>query len=133
MGLGHVGEHRGREPVALVGELARTRVARRALALAERGELLDAGQLGGRIDRSHVGVLVHRVTDTQLLHATDQSAKDFVGDRLLHEEPRTGATNVTLVEEDPVNDAFDHLVNRSVFEDNVCALAAEFEGESLLT
>ena len=37
---------------------------------------------------------------------------------------------MALVEENAVNDAFDRLVKRGVFEDDVSGLAAEFEGEA---
>ena len=38
---------------------------------------------------------------------------------------------MALIEENAVNNAFDRLVKRGVFEDDVSCLAAEFEGEAL--
>ena len=40
---------------------------------------------------------------------------------------------MALIEEDPVDDPFDHLVDRGVLEDDVRALAAELEREVLVT
>ena len=48
-----------------VGQLARRRPALGALGLADVGQLADPGQLGGRVDRADVGVLVQRVADPQ--------------------------------------------------------------------
>jgi hypothetical protein len=102
-----------------------------ALFLAGVGELPDAGELLSGVDRTDIGVLVQRVTDPQRLEPALQRGDEFLGDRLLHQQPRPGAADVTLVEEDPVYDAFDSLVDRGVVEDDVGGLAAEFEGELL--
>ena len=48
----------------------------------------------------------------------------------LHEQPRAGAANVALVKINSVDDAFNGLVKRRVFEHNIRRLAAEFERES---
>ena len=55
---------------------------------------------------------------------------DLLGDALLHEQPRAGAADVALVEEDPLDDALDGLVDRGVLEDDVGRLAAELEREA---
>ena len=52
-------------------------------------------------------------------------------DRLLDEEPRAGAADVSLVEVDAVDDPLDRLVERRVVEDDVRGLAAELEREPL--
>ena len=53
-------------------------------------------------------------------------------DALLDEQPRAGAADVALVEEDAVDDPLDGLVERRVREDDVRGLAAELEGEALV-
>ena len=53
-------------------------------------------------------------------------------DRLLHEQARAGAADVTLVEVDAVDDALDRLVERRVVEDDVGGLAAELERQLLV-
>ncbi len=129
--LRDAGEHRRREPEAALGQVARRRPAGRALGLAGVGELADAGQLRGGVDRADVGVLVERVADAQRGQPPLQRRDQFVGDRLLHEQPRAGAAHLALVEEDAVDDALDGLVERGVVEDDVGRLAAEFEREPL--
>ena len=52
-------------------------------------------------------------------------------DGLLHEETGAGAADFALVEVDAADDALDGLVDAGVLEDDVGALAAEFEGEAL--
>jgi hypothetical protein len=48
-----------------------------------------------------------------------------LGDRLVHEQSRSSAADLALVEEDAVDDALDRLVERSVVEHDVGRLAAE--------
>ena len=50
----------------------------------------------------------------------------------LHEQPRTGAANMTLVEEDTVDDSLDGLIHCRVIENNVGSLATQLKRESLL-
>ncbi len=66
-----------------------------------------------------------------MFDATHQSAKHLIRNRFLNEQSRSRATDVALIEEDPVDDAFDHLVDRCVFEDDVRTLTTEFEGQVL--
>ena len=103
----------------------------RALGLAGVGQLADARELRGGVDRADVGVLVERIAEAQRRHALLQRRDHLVGDRLLHEQPRAGAADVALVEEDAVDDALDGLVERRVVEDDVGGLAAELEGQPL--
>ena len=57
--------------------------------------------------------------------------EQLLGDRLLDQQPRAGAADVALVEEDAVDDALDRLVDRGVVEDDVGRLAAELQGDPL--
>ena len=85
---------------------------------------------GARVDRADVGVLVQRVADAQRLDAGAQQLGELLGDRLLHQQPRPGAADVALVEEDPVDDAVDGLVERGVVVDDVGRLAAQLQREA---
>ena len=58
-------------------------------------------------------------------------ADDRLDDRLLHEKPRPGAADVSLVEIDAVDDSFHGLIQRRIFEDDVRRFAAELEGQFL--
>ncbi len=88
---------------------------------------LDALQLLGAVDRAEVGVLVERIAHAQRRQPRAQLVEHDLGDRFLHEQARPRAAHVALVEEDPVDDAFDGLVERGVLEDDVRGLAAQFE------
>ena len=116
----------------VLGQLARRRPALGALGLADVGELPDLGELLGGVDRADVGVLVQRVADAQRGHPALEPLEHLVGDGLLHQQPRAGAADVALVEEDAVDDALDRLVDRGVVEDDVGGLAAELEGDLLV-
>lgn len=61
-----------------------------------------------------------------------QRVQQLVLDRLLDQEARARAADLALVEEDAGDDAFDGLVDRGVVEDDVGALAAQFEGDLLV-
>ena len=51
----------------------------------------------------------------------------IIGDVFLHEQTRTGAANMALVEEDPVDYSLDRFVDGGVVEDDVGGFAAELE------
>ena len=127
----HVVEDRRREPEAVLGDDARRRPALGTLGLADVAELADAVQLLAGVDRPDVGVLVERVAEPQRREPRLQPVDDLLVDALLHQQPRSGAADVPLVEEDAVDDALDGLVDRRVVEDDVRGLAAELEGDLL--
>ena len=129
--LRDVREDGRREPVALLREDARRLVDLGALLLAGGDELADLLELRGGVDRADVGVLVERVADAERREAALELRDERLVDRLLHEEPRAGAADVSLVEVDAVDDPLDRLVERRVVEDDVRGLAAELERELL--
>ena len=131
MAHGDVGEEGGREVEAFCRELAGGLVEIRALGDSAGDELADAVELGLRVDGTDVGVLVERVAGAEGFEADLEFGQNFFGDGFLNEQPRSGAADVALVEEDAVDDALDGLVERGVFEDDVSRFAAEFEGEAL--
>ena len=104
----------------------------RAFVHAALHQLADFFELRPRIDRADVGVLVQRIADAQRLDAVAQFLDDRGIDSFLHEQPRTRATNMTLIKINSVDDTFDGLINRCVLEQNVRRLSAEFERELLL-
>src|SRR2546421_2340689 len=129
--LRHVREDRGREPVALLRQTAGRLVDLRSLLGARCDQLLDLVQLLFGVDRADVGVLVERIADAERGEAALQLLDDGLVDRLLDEQTRAGAADVTLVEVDAVDDALDRLVERGVVEDDVRRLAPELERELL--
>ena len=131
MGLADVGEHGRSKPEPAIGQVAGRRPARCALLLAGVSQLPDARELGGRVDRADVGVLVQRVAEAQRGQPAVQRGDHLVDHGFLDQQARSRAAYVALVEEDPVDDALDSLVERSVIEHDVRRLAAELEGEAL--
>ena len=126
---GDVGEITRREPETLRGQVAPALGEIGAFADAAVDEFADAVQLLARIDRADVGVFVERIADAQRLDAVFEFAQDLAVDAFLDEESRAGAADVTLVEVNSVDDAFDRLIDRRVVHDDVGGLSAEFEGE----
>ena len=103
-----------------------------ALLQAAVDQLANFVELHARIDRADVGVLVERIADAQRGDAIAQLADHLREDAFLHEQTRAGAADVPLVEIDAGDDAFDRLIERRVFENDVRRLAAELERELLL-
>ena len=132
MSLCHAGEDRRGEPETAFGNLARCRPTLSTLGVADRGELLDAGELRGRVDGANVGVLVEWIAQTQGCHPALEAFEHVVINTLLDEQPRTRTAHVTLVEEDAVDDALDGLIQGCVVEHDVGGLATEFEGDFLV-
>ena len=130
--LGDVGEQRRAEEVAALGQVAGRLVELGALGDAGRDELGDLLELGLRVDRPDVGVLVERVADADRRQAVLELVDERLDDRLLDEQARAGAADLALVEVDAVDDALDRLVERRVVEDDVGGLAAELEGQRLV-
>src|SRR5205823_3186185 len=117
-GLGDAGEEGGTEPEPAIGNAARRLEHLRAFFDAALHELLNLLQLRARVDCADVGVLVKRIADAQRADAVAQLADDRLDDRLLNEEPRSGAADMALIEVDAVDDAFDGLIERRVLEDD---------------
>src|SRR5207237_5183241 len=84
-----------------------------------------------RVARSDVRVRVERVADAERLHPALELRDNGLVYRFLDEEARAGATHVSLVEVDAVDDPFGRLIERGVVEDDVRGLSAELEREPL--
>src|SRR4051794_7240998 len=121
--LRNVREDGRREPVAPFGEPAGRLVDLRPFLLAGLDELADLVELLLRVDRADVGVLVEWVTDSQGRQTSLELVDDGFVDRLLHEQTRPGAADVTLIEVDAVDDPLDRLVESGVVENDVRGLA----------
>ncbi len=132
VGLGDVAEQARPQEVARVRQRDVLRLeVTPALALAGFDQAPDLVELGARVDRADVGVLVERVAHAQLAHARLELVEHACGHRFLDQQARTGAAHVPLVEENAADHAFHRLVECGVGEDQVRRLAAEFERELL--
>src|SRR3954471_13670676 len=125
--LRDVGEDRRREPVALLRQGAGRLVDLGALFDSRGDELLDLLELRGGVDGADGGVLVERVAHAESRESALELRDERLIDRLLDEEPGTGAADMSLVEVNPVDDPLDGLVERRVVEDDVRRLAAQLE------
>ena len=95
-------------------------------------EPLDAVQLHSRHDGADVDGLVERSAGTQRAHAVADFRDERLGDALLHQQARTGAANLSLIEPDAIDQAFDRAVEIGVFEDDERRFASQFEREPLV-
>ena len=128
----HVGEHRRREPEAVVGQQAGRRPAPRSLRLARGGQLGDLVQLGAGDDRADVGV--RRQAGRPAASAPIRrliAATSVVAGRRLDQHARPGAAHVALVDEDAGDDRAGRRLDVRVGADDVHRRAAELERQRL--
>ena len=71
------------------------------------------------------------LADSSQCDAIAKLAHERVKDSFFDEQPRTGATHMTLIEEDAANDPFNGLIERRIRKDNVGRFATELERELL--
>src|SRR5260370_5415861 len=107
--------------------------ASRALGDDLIDQLLDALELNTRDDGADVDGFVERRTDSQSVHAVLNFTDQFIRDALLHQQARTSAANLSLVEPDAVDQAFHGAVQVGIFKNNERGLAAKFERELLVS
>src|SRR5882762_7632916 len=93
---------------------------------------LYALELHARDDGANVDGFIERRADPQRVHAVLNLADQFVRDALLHQQPRTGAANLPLVEPDAVNQSFHGAIQIGVFKNDERRLTAKFEGKLLV-
>ena len=103
-----------------------------ALFHAALDQLANFFELHSRIDRTDVGILVERITNAQNVDAILQLRHEHLGDRLLHQQSTAGAADVSLIEEDSVDDTLDRLIHGRIVEDDVRCLAPELECQLLV-
>src|SRR5260370_3639516 len=106
--------------------------AGRAFRDAVIDEALDALELQACKDGADVDGLVERRTDSQSVHAVLNFTDQFIRDALLHQQARTSAANLSLVEPDAVDQAFHGAVQVGIFKNNERGLAAKFKRELLV-
>src|SRR5579859_7693338 len=92
-------------------------------------EALDAIELDASDDGADVDGFIERRADAQSVHAIANFGDERLGDAFLHQEARTGAADLALVEPDAIDEAFDGGVEVGVLENDEWRFAAEFERE----
>ena len=105
---------------------------------AAEGDLVVVGHVGGDAvalvgadQRPHLGLLVGGVGDDDAAHRRLEQLHEPVVGAALDEDPRAGAAVLAGVVEDRVRRGGRGLLEVGVGEDDVGALAAEFEGHRL--
>ena len=150
---GAEGHHRQHRPEHL---LARDRVGRRdvqqerradeeaggrdrAVGLPDLGavftgqsdESFDLVELGARVLGAHVRALVERIAHADAGESSLEHLDEALRDRLVQEQPRAGAADLALVEEDAAHHALDRRVEVGVVAHDGGRLAAEFHRDLL--
>mmetsp|Transcript_22622 Transcript_22622/g.52697 ORF Transcript_22622/g.52697 Transcript_22622/m.52697 type:complete len:615 (+) Transcript_22622:67-1911(+) len=116
-GRGVAAEHERRREVQANVRHARARLEHLvALSLGDVNVALQRLELALVHDRTHVDVLVQAVAKTKSAHARLELLDEDVVDLLLHQQARTGAAHLALVEPDRVDNALHSAVNVSAVE-----------------
>src|SRR6185312_3935903 len=106
----NVCQQRGREVESLRRQSIRRLRTSRAFAHALVHQPLDAVELNGSHDGADVNGFVERRADAQVLHARTNLSNESLRDALLHQQARTGAADLALIEPDAVDETFDSRV-----------------------
>src|SRR5258708_1523371 len=88
---------------------------------------LDALELYAGDDGTDVDGFVERRTDSQSVHAVLNLTDQFIRDALLHQQSRTSATNLPLVEPDAVDQPLHGAIQVGIFKNNERRFSAKFE------
>src|SRR5208282_3501072 len=128
----HVAEQRGGEVETPSRHLGWGLPARGAFGDSLIDEGADALKLHGSDDRTHVDVLVEGRTNAKGAHTAANLVDQDFGDALLHQKARAGAADLSLIEPDTIDQAFDGAVEVGVFENHERGFAAQFERQPLM-
>src|SRR3984885_745641 len=96
-------------------------------------EATNSFELHGSDDGANVDRFVQGRTDAQRAHAAANFFQEPFRDAFLHQQTRTGAANLALIEPDSIDQSFHRTVEISVLKDNKRRFAAKFEREPFLT
>ena len=80
-------------------------------------------------ERTHFGIFVHAVTHRDFPAGLGQAREEFVGNFTLEQEAGTRTADLALTGEDAEHGEFERGVEIGIGENDVRALAAEFEGD----
>ena len=103
----------------------------RAFLLAGLDVIQNAFHLAPGNLRAHLGGLVERIANLQLLGARDQLANEAVVDIFMHQQAGGRAADLAFVGEDAPEGRLERGIDIAVGEDDVRRLAAQFQAEPL--
>src|SRR3569623_1416807 len=92
---------------------------------------LNVLELLRRDDRTDVYRLVQRRADAELLHPRTQPRHELGRYSLVHEQTRSRAAHLALIEPDRVDDSLHHAVEIRVVEDDERTLPSELKRQLL--
>src|SRR3989338_5760833 len=130
VGLTHTGKKGRGKPISLFGELTARLKHFTTFVLSRLYQFTNSFQLVFGIDGTHIGIFVEWITDTQCLEAVFQFANDLIMDPLLYKETGTGATDMSLIIIDAIDNSLDGLIDRCIFKNNVGRFSTELHGQS---
>ena len=81
--------------------------------------------------RTHIDAFVQRITNTQPVHAPLEFVIESVRDTFLHQQARSSAADLTLVEPDRVDEPFDCAIQIGVIKNDVGGFPTQLQGERL--
>src|ERR1700675_1609895 len=90
--------------------------ASRAVRYALIDKTADAVELHLRHDGADVNCFIERRADTEGAHSILNLGDQNFGDTLLHQQSRTRATDLALIEPDSIDEAFDCAVEVGIFK-----------------
>src|SRR6266446_4871439 len=123
-------QHSGLDEEAAVAEPAAAGQRRGTVLLTGLQEAADPLELLLGDQRAHLRSRLHAGAQLDRLGDLRDAVHHFVEPALVHEQARAGHAALAVVEEDRVGRALDRAF-RGVFEDDVGALAAQFQGQLL--
>ena len=106
--------------------------AGRAIRHALCHHAFDAIQLHARDDGADIDRLIERGSDAQGAHALANLGHQRLRDALLHEQARTRAAHLSLVEPDSIDETFDRAVEVGIFEDDERRFPTQFERKAFV-
>ena len=88
--------------------------------------MLDRINNGPNIDR-----FIQRITDPQLAHPGFKFGIKRLGDRLMHQQPRPRATDLSLIEPNCINQPLDSRIQIGVIKYDIGRFATQFQTQRL--
>ena len=92
---------------------------------------LDAIQLHARDDRTDVDCFVQRKADAQSAHAVPDLRDQVLSNTFLHQQARTRAAYLPLIEPDSIDQSLDGAIEISIVEDDERRFSSQLKRQTL--
>src|SRR5690606_28400037 len=94
-------------------------------------QIADAFDLDGRDQRTNIHGFVQRVAHPKLGHTRPDLGQKTLFDRFLHQQTRTRATDLALIEPDGFHQTLDSAIEVGILKNDVGGFSTKFEAEPL--